>query len=722
MKVFARVLICLLLCLYSVSALAATEGNYEYSVVNNEAVINKCYENAANLVVPNTLGGYAVTSIGDYAFNWCSNLVSVDLPDWINSIGTSAFDGCKKLVSVDIPSSVKKIGSKAFQHCESLASIEIPEEIESIGEAALLGCKSLKTVKIPDTITSIEKYLFMGCSGLTSVSIPDSVTSIGEWAFWGCSALPSISIPENVTNIGKWAFYACNGLVSIDIPAGVKSIGDSTFSNCRNLVSVNLPQGLQIIDDTAFNNCESLSMICLPDSVTNIGMSAFDGCAFRSLTIPSSVTSILDSIADDCEYMTSVVLPKELTEIGWDAFPESVTTVYCYRGSAAETWAKKTGRIPVYLDTYDIEKAAVLAGPSDDVNYSFLFETGKPYAWKKDYYVAPLALGKIYSLQCTSSDPSVAKVEDEYITFIKSGKVSLTVTVEGMPQLSHTREIEVYDPVESFTFPETVFVHIHEDWNDCPVIPVENIAPQTANPYFVYESAEMEYWGIERQREVEIIPESSIGVENARVHSVGAYGSGEYPSWDTEPYAQFKIVTYDKVNSIEALGPDKTLETGEVYWPDITVTVDNMPFINETMTYTLKSSAPDIIRTKEDGSLEAVAPGVATITATSFAGNNTATFSITVVRSKTLRLPAGTMCIKDEAFRGTDACAAIIPDGCESIGSHAFADCANLVRVEIPASVTEIAVDAFAGCGDFEIIAPEGSYAAEFAQMYHLAK
>ena len=68
---------------------------------------------------------YSVTSIGDYAFNSCSNLQSVTIPNSVTSIGNSAFEYCSSLQSVTIPNSVTSIGNNAFQFCYDLQSVTI---------------------------------------------------------------------------------------------------------------------------------------------------------------------------------------------------------------------------------------------------------------------------------------------------------------------------------------------------------------------------------------------------------------------------------------------------------------------------------------------------------------------------------------------------------------------------------------------------------------------
>ena len=250
-------------------------------------------------------GGYTypVTNIRGWAFQYCSSLTSITIPNSITSIGNCAFEGCSSLTSITIPNSVTSIGGKAFEGCSALTSITIPNSVTSIGWDAFSKCKSLTSITIPNSVTSIESHAFRGCSSLTSITIPNSVTSIGRGAFEGCSSLTSITIPNSVTSIGDWAFYDCSSLTSITIPNSVTSIGNRAFygtgiddnpsnwtngtlyiNDCLIRVGTNLvgditiKQGTRIVADYAFDRCSSLTSITIPNSVTSIGSSAFNRC------------------------------------------------------------------------------------------------------------------------------------------------------------------------------------------------------------------------------------------------------------------------------------------------------------------------------------------------------------------------------------------------------------------------------------------------------------
>ncbi|MBQ5995026.1 MAG: leucine-rich repeat domain-containing protein, partial [Clostridia bacterium] len=146
--VLAVIMILSALPLTAISSFAATSGDWEYSVSNNKATITKYKGTASKVTIPSKLGGYSVTSIGDYAFFYYTLLTGITIPNCVTSIGNYAFEGCALLTSIKIPDSVTSIGYVAFCYCTSLTSVTIGNSVISIGDFAFDGCTSLKSFNV----------------------------------------------------------------------------------------------------------------------------------------------------------------------------------------------------------------------------------------------------------------------------------------------------------------------------------------------------------------------------------------------------------------------------------------------------------------------------------------------------------------------------------------------------------------------------------------------
>ena len=334
---------------------------------------------------------YSVTSIGSEAFEDCTDLTSVTIPNSVTSIGGSAFYNCTGLTSVTIPNSVTTIGSNAFYNTPWYnnkpdgvvyinnvlykykgtmpvgTSIDIKEGTISISASAFYRCTRLTSVTIPNSLTTIGERAFFCCSGLTSVTIPNSVISIGDDAFSGCIGLTELIIADGKKFISGLSFPDSHietlylgrntsdafmknktSLKKLTIGNSVTSIGDWAFSGCSGLTSVTIGNSVTSIGYEAFYGCSGFTSVTIPNSVTSIGDRAFSGCSgLTSVTIPSSVTSIGGAAFYNCRGLTSVTIPNSVTSIGDRAFsgcrgltsvtiPNSVTSIgedafeYCY--------------------------------------------------------------------------------------------------------------------------------------------------------------------------------------------------------------------------------------------------------------------------------------------------------------------------------------------------------------------------------------------------------
>ncbi|MDR1565253.1 MAG: leucine-rich repeat domain-containing protein [Oscillospiraceae bacterium] len=142
---------------------AAVSGDFEYTVNDGSATIKKYLGIGGNVTIPDTLGGYKVTEIGNSAFSNCGErLTSVIIPDGVTTIGWSAFEGCKGLTDINIPDSVVTIGGYAFCGCESLKDITIPNSVTTISNFAFAGCSNLKSVVIPNKLPLLKGTFLLG--------------------------------------------------------------------------------------------------------------------------------------------------------------------------------------------------------------------------------------------------------------------------------------------------------------------------------------------------------------------------------------------------------------------------------------------------------------------------------------------------------------------------------------------------------------------------------
>lgn len=182
-----------------------------------------CYSLAS---VTYEAGGEGALTIGDQAFHLCSKLTTLALPSRTESIGERAYYAVKateatftdsEMGGTDATSGLKHIGSRAFEQ-SSLKTIELPEGLLTIGSYAFLQSKSLTSAVIPSTVTNLEK----SDNGV-------QILGVGRFAFSSCTALIDITFrpmsgekPEGYLGVTIYdTFSKCEKLTSIVLPANM---------------------------------------------------------------------------------------------------------------------------------------------------------------------------------------------------------------------------------------------------------------------------------------------------------------------------------------------------------------------------------------------------------------------------------------------------------------------------------------------------------------------
>lgn len=258
--------------------------------------------------VPSEHDGKPVKEIANYAFQGCSDIEGVTIPNGVTRMGKYAFQGCSSLEEITIPfigaEKDGKINNK-FTHIfgnipSSLKKVVILDGT-SILEKAFYNCWGLSSITLPDTVTSIGTSAFEGCFNLKSITIPSGVASIGSNAFCGCNYLTNITIPCSVTNVDNSAFENCDRLTEVNYMGTIDQWVQIAFNNCLSnplnagaelyindelLTEANITTAKKV-NTYVFYNCTPLTSITIGDSVEKIECGAFNGCAsLEEITIP----------------------------------------------------------------------------------------------------------------------------------------------------------------------------------------------------------------------------------------------------------------------------------------------------------------------------------------------------------------------------------------------------------------------------------------------------
>ena len=676
----AMVVIC------AVCAGAETYGDFEYSVLDDGTVgITKYTGKAEKVDIPKKIDGKSVTRIGANAFEYCSNITSITIPDSVTSIYSYAFRYCTSLKSITIPDGVTEICTDAFKYCTSLKSMTIPGSVTNIDSGAFSGCESLISVTIPNSVTNIDGGAFSGCESLISVTIPNSVMEIGRSAFSGCANLTSITIPgsvtkisynifsgctsltainvatenqnyvsmngvlydkdktvlicypagkkdknykipDSVTSIGRYAFSGCESLVSVTIPSSVTSIGDNAFEGCTSLTSITIPNSVTYISDDAFSGCTSLKSVAIPNSITSIGDSAFGGCAnLSSITIPSSVTSIGNWAFKDCTSLASVTIPSSVTETGYCAFSGCTSLTAINVATGNQNYVSVNGVL------YNKDKTTIMRYPAGKKDKNYRISDGVTS-------IEGSAFSDCTSLTSITIPDGVTSIGDSAF----EGCASLTsITIPDGVTSIRDSTFEGCTSLTNITIPDGVRSLGNWTFEDCKSLT-----------------------GI-------TIPNSVDGIYAGVFNGCSSLTSITIPD-------SVRTITSEAFEGCTSLTTINVATGNQNY-----VSVNGVLYDDD------KTAIICYPAGKKDKNYK-ILDGVTWMGSSAFSGCTSLT---------SIMIPNSVTFIPDDAFSGCTSLSSItIPDGVTSIGNWAFKDCTSLASVTIPSSVTETGYCAFIGC------------------------
>lgn len=398
-KAIFCVVLALFLLLPTSMPFLAISGLFSYEIRDGQAVILSYTGFLRRVTIPETLGGFPVTEIASYAFEY-TDVSEVKIPASVQKIGSRAFEKCASLESFSVAEenlsycSVDGVllnadGSTLLRCPQAKSGVyTVPEGVTVLAAYAFSDCTALTQIKLPATLVSVGDYAFSGCR-FSSITLPPSLHTLADGAFYRCSSLAGILLPAGISYVGLYAFYGCSALADIsvigsnetfssldgvlydkarttllccpegrsgvlEIPETVKELGYQSLMNASRLTAVTFPETLTTVGAGAFSGCASLEELILPASVTEIGEFAFAGCeTLEHLMLPPGLSEIPFAMCSGCESLMAVRIPDSVVRIRNYAFSEcsSLQSVVFSNASRLDTIGRYVFRNDVSLQT-----------------------------------------------------------------------------------------------------------------------------------------------------------------------------------------------------------------------------------------------------------------------------------------------------------------------------------------------------------------------------------
>lgn len=324
------------------AALISVDLSGVTAIENNEIPYQAFYQYTGlqNIILP---AGSVIPTIGEQAFNGCTSLLDIDIPEGVTTIENHAFSDDNKVTTLRLPSTLRTIGDGTFNQFNALEQLTLPEGLTHIGSNAFYALNNPKMtqITIPASVEYIGAQAFalalynervtfaprngkpieisgdrvfrssgiLSETGMSVFEFPDNTTisfnatgdGILSGFFSSCNKLKEVrNLPAGLTefrfSIPTFGTFSGTAIEELVIPETVTVIGQAAFSSATKLKSLVLPDGVITIGNSAFANTTALTSIKLGNSVQSIGTSAFNNAAaLETLELPATVTAIGES-------------------------------------------------------------------------------------------------------------------------------------------------------------------------------------------------------------------------------------------------------------------------------------------------------------------------------------------------------------------------------------------------------------------------------------------
>ena len=656
----------------------------------------------------------------------------------VKTIARGAFAKNTKIEEVTLPAGLIEIEVMAFSECSALTSINVPNTVQLIGDNAFSNCTGLTNLVFEMGGTGkmvVGKYAFQYVAA-TDVVLPATMTIVGDYAFIN-SSLTNVTFEEGskLLSLGDQVFQGTK-LVAIDMPAGLEKMGDSTFFGCESLKTVTFGEGLVSIGDSTFSSCVSLESVAFPASLKTMGKETFFYDYYGDVIACDKLTSVtfgngsqLTAIPEGTFAYTglkSFTVPANVITIE----DKDTTTRYSYGAfhncPNLEHVTFEEGSQCKYIGAYAFYYCEALKSVNIPSSVSTLGEYTFGYCAELNNVIIPTTTTQLGAYLFYSCDSLTNVVLNTNTTVLPTymfaycenlTEVTIPVNVSEIGNNCFTgTKLEAFDVAEGNAFFSTVDgVLFNADKTQILVYPEYKSDAVFTVPATVTSIA---YGTLNKASNLQELifedGESTLTIEDSAFYNMSNLVKVTLParlvSIEDEAFRYCSGLMYINVPATmteEAIADDAFYGCSklyEIYNESALVLEAGSEDYGYLAAYALN------IYTPTEGSSKIVEDENGFITYTETVDNATRVYLLGYTGTETVvTVPAHITDIYAEAFAGLSITKIILPDGVKTIGAYAFYECEALEEINLPTTLVEIGERAFYYCSELtNMELPEG--------------